>query len=402
MHKTLHLTTLILVLTLTHVPKAFALPPNTGPQSADWVQANKNVGQFLRGHTDVLKAESKAKSKASSLQSASPNSAKYSPLALAEAKRLALESRPSLFLVGTESLVDRNQQSIEVTELMTHIEQAWVNAVGAELILKFEFDATEATKIAEELAIRMGTVGNWEVSKVIEVNLKAATQRLKLVEVQQQTARARQELVNLVMTDSFTLPNELPAIRGLGARSDLNTTASELAKVRLKHLPDYEGRLITLKRLETSVGQPAIDQWQSYASNQIAVALKNQTPATITIDRTKILWNDDLKEVLHLREALNQLEWQTATTIAIAQTEIKSRHMQVAILNQNFVPLSVQSEEEAIYKYNGMFIGTWELLDQYRAKIEANISLVSAQLAYWNAEYAYAAYLAGAAYAPVK
>jgi hypothetical protein len=408
MHKTLNLTALILVLACTQVPTAFALPPDTYPQSADWAQANKNVGQFSRGHSDVLKAETKSKAK-STLTSIQPGAdltssapAQYNPLTLAEAKRLALESRPSLFLMGTERLVDKNQQAIEVFELMAKIERAWVNAVGSELILKFEYDVTEATLIAQELALRMGKVGNWEASKVIDVSLMVAAQQLKLVEVQKQTANARQELVNLMMTDSFTLPNKLPAIRGLGARTDLQTSASELAKKRLKRLPDYEGRLITLKRLEASVGQPVIDQWQSFASNQILTALTNQTPNTITIDRVKILWQDDLKEVLHQREALNQLAWQTASTIAIAQTEIKSRHRQVNILNQELVPLSVQSEEEAIYKYNGMFIGTWELLDHYRAKIEANIDLVSAQLAYWNAEYAYAAYLAGANYAPSK
>jgi hypothetical protein len=204
------------------------------------------------------------------------------------------------------------------------------------------------------------------------------------------------------MTDSFTLPNALPIIRGLGARSDLNATASELAKIRLQHLPSHEGQLLALKQLEITVGQPAIDQWHLYASNQISTALTNQNPAAITIDRTKILWQSDLKELLHQRETLKELEWQTATTIAKAQTDVKSRHIQVTLLSQELVPLYVQSEEEAIYKYNGMFIGTWELLDQYRAKIEANISLVSAQIAYWNAEYAYAAYLAGAAYVPAK
>ena len=402
MQKTLNLSAFILVLALAPLPQAFASPPDADPQSADWVQANKNVGQFLRGHIDVLKAESKSKAKSSQPASATTSPAQYSPLTLEEAKRLALQARPSLFLVGSESLVDQNQQSIKVTELMTHVERAWVNAVGSELILKFENDATESTKIAQELALRMGKVGNWEASKVIDVSLQAAAQQLKLVEVQQKTANARQELVNLIMTDSFTLPNELPAIRGLGARSDLNTSASELAKMRLNRLPDYEGRLIALKRLEASVGQPAIDQWQSFASAQISTALTNQTHSAMTVDRVKILWQDDLKAVLHQREALNELTWQTATTIAMAQTEIKSRHMQVNILNQELVPLSNQSEEEAIYKYNGMFIGTWKLLDHYREKIEANIALVSAQLAYWNAEYAYAAYLAGASYAPAK
>jgi len=404
MQKTLNLTALILVLAFASVPHAFASQPNADPQSSDWVQANKNVGQFLRGHADVLKAESKAKTSTQQPDSQAKLtlSEKYSPLTLADAKQLALESRPSLFLVGTESLVDRNQQSIEITALITHVEQAWVNAVGTERILKFEFDATEATNIAEELALRMGKVGNWEASKVIDVSLKAAAQRLKLVDVQKQTSHARQELVNLLMTNSFTLPNELPTIRGLAARSDLNTSSNDLAKVRLKHMPSYESQLLILNRLEATVGKPAIDQWQSYASKQITIALTSQTPAAITIDRTKILWHDDLKEWLHQRETLKELEWKTTTTIAIAQTEIKTRHMQVTLLSQEFVPLSVQSEEEAIYKYNGMFIGTWELLDQYRAKIEANISLVSAQIAYWNAEYAYAAYLAGATYTPAK
>ena len=47
---------------------------------------------------------------------------------------------------------------------------------------------------------------------------------------------------------------------------------------------------------------------------------------------------------------------------------VKSRHAETLLLANEILPLAVQAEEEAVYQYNGMFISTWQLLAQFRAK----------------------------------
>lgn len=370
--------------------------PGASAQASDWRQANDEVGKFLRGHIDILRAEAR-----SSAAPATGETLKQGePLTLLQAKRLMLQARPSLFTSGGDSAAERNAHAVAVTESLAALSRAWVQAVGAQRLLQLQQDSTEAAEIADELAQRMGKIGNWGADRVMAVGLQTSAERLKLLQAREKAAQTRAALAKWVMNDGFGLPEQLPALRGIGARQDLHASPTQLAQERLKRLPSYESDLALLARLEAAAGQGPLKEWENFAQLRVNALLEGQGPGALTVDRTAVLWNHDMREVLHKRESMAALSQEVASTVAVAQAAVKSRHAETLLLANDFVPLAEQAEEEAVYQYNGMFISTWQLLDQFRARVAVEMALIESQMRYWDAEYAFEAYLAGAPYHP--
>lgn len=367
-------------------------------QSADWSQANQQVGKFLRGHIDILRAEARAASGSSGSDRADAVSSNGPELTLELARQMALQARPSLFTVGALSPLEQSVQIANVTELLADVERAWVQAIGTQMLLKHQENATEAARIGYELAQRMGKVGNWGLDRVVAAGLQAQSEELRRLQSIEQAAQARQALISWVMTEDFRLPSALPAIGGIGARHDLRTSPEQLAIDRLNLMPDYASSRATLDRARSAAGNGAIEQWKNYAQSRIESVARGERPLSLAVEPGSVLWTHAIQEALQQEQAIALREESTRATIARAQTEVKFLHAQVMLLGNEMLPLARQAEEEAVFQYNGMFISTWSLLDQYRSRVSAEIDYVRAQMDYWDAVYAYQAYLAGAPY----
>lgn len=365
-------------------------------QPSNWRQANDAVGKFLRGHIDILKSEAKSRTAAAPTDTSDQGA----PLTLPQAKRLMLAARPSLFTSGGDSVAERNAHAVSVNEALAALSRAWTQAVGAQRLLKLQEGATEAAEIANELGQRMGTVGNWGADRVLAVGLQASAERLKLSQAQENVVRTKAALAQWVMTDAFVLPEKLPSLRGVGARQDLTTNPAQLAQERLKRLPNYDSDLAILRALEATAGPGPLKAWETFAQSRVSALLDGQGTSALTVDTTEVLWNHDMRAVLRQRESMAASQQQAISTMAVAQAAVKARHAETILLTNEFVPLAMQAEEEAVYQYNGMFISTWQLLGQFRSRTAVEMALTESQMRYWDAEYAFEAYLTGTPYYP--
>lgn len=365
-------------------------------QMSNWRQANDAVGKLLRGHVDILKSEAKTRKAVAPADTSNQGS----PLTLPQAKRLMLEARPSLFTSGGDSAAERNAHAVSVNEALSAISRAWTQAVGAQRLLKLQEGATEAAEIANELGQRMGKVGNWGADRVLAVGLQASAERLKLSQAQENAVRTKAALAQWVMTDAFVLPEQLPALRGIGARLDLTANPAQLAQERLKRLPNYNSDLVMLRALEATAGPGPLKAWETFAQSRVSALLDGQGTSALTVDTTEVLWNHDMRAVLRQRESMAASQQQAISTMAVAQAAVKARHAETILLTNEFVPLAMQAEEEAVYQYNGMFISTWQLLEQFRSRTAVEMALTESQMRYWDAEYAFEAYLTGTPYYP--
>lgn len=365
-------------------------------QMSNWRQANDAVGKFLRGHVDILKSEAKS-GKAPALADTSNQGV---TLTLPQAKRLMLEVRPSLFTSGGDSAAERNAHEVSVRESLSAVSRAWTQAVAAQKRRQLQEGATEAAEIANELGQRMGKVGNWGADRVLAVGLQASAERLKLLQAQENAVQTKAALAQWVMTDAFALPEQLPELRGIGARQDLTTNPAQLAQARLMRLPNYDSDLAMLKALEEVAGPGPLKTWETFAQSRISALLDGQGASALTVDTTAVLWNHDMRAVLRKRESMAASQQQAISTMAVAQAAVKARHAETMLLANEFVPMAIQAEEEAVYQYNGMFISTWQLLEQFRSKTAVEMALTESQMRYWDAEYAFEAYLAGTPYYP--
>ena len=394
-----HVACLIVVLstTLTAVVQAQAQEP---VQLPDWRAANDAVGKFLRGHIDIVRAESRSGS-VSPVAPDAPNTNKGDAISLDQAKKLALRAKATdLFLVPGQSVVERQAQAIAVTELLFEVESVWLGAVGHQVLLQLQQDATEAATIASELASRMGVIGNWGADRVLAVQMQAKAEELKLLNAQNAARQSLLQLESILMTPDVAVPPSLPALRGLAARADLRASSDELASERLSRIPNYATRLVELERWQTQASAEALAQWTQYSNEQIDAAIKSGDSSVLVIDPTKLLWNHSVKEALHSAAYTAELQASTRNTVAQAQAAVISSHQQAMLLANDFVPLAMQAEEEAVYQYNGMFISTWNLLEQYRARVQVQIAAVNAQMLFLQTDAAFKAYMAGADYRP--
>ena len=379
---------------------AFAQSSSAVEQSANWRTANDLVGKNLRGHIDILRAE-QSKGNTSSSQAAHPVNqpkARSAGLTLDEAKRIALANRPDLFAKGSESVAERIALASNTTQFLMQVERAWIEAVGQALLLQKQEQATEAADIAYELALRMQKLGNWPKDRALGMGREAINEQIKLIQARQSALEAKNQLSMLLMLEQFELPTSLPEIRGIGSRDDLRRDATALAMERLDRLPNYASSVLSLAKREQAIGETALSGWSQHAKTSVATAISQQNLQALAIDRSKILWNHDIEKVLLERNELASLRLDNITTMMIAQHTVRARHAEVMAIANQSLPLARESEEEAVYRYNGMFISTWDLLNVVRQRIATEMTLTDSQMRYWAAEYAFKAFLSGAPY----
>ena len=369
-------------------------------QSANWRTANDLAGKNLRGHIDILKAE-QSKGKTSASQSGNAvNRPKVSSagLTLDEAKRIALANRPDLFAKGSESVAEKIALSSNATLFLMQVERAWIEAVGQALLLQKQEQSTEAADIAYELALRMQKVGNWPKDRALGIGREATNEQVRLIQARQTALESKKQLSLLLMLEQFELPTSLPEIRGIGSRDDLRRDATALAMERLDRLPNYASSILSLAKREQAIGETTLSGWSQHAKASAATAVSQQNLQALAIDRSKLLWNHDVEKVLMERNELASIRLDNITTMMIAQHAVRARHAEVMAIANQSLPLARESEEEAIYRYNGMFISTWDLLSVVRQRIATEMALIDSQTRYWEAEYAFKAYLSGAPY----
>lgn len=377
---------------------AFAQSSSAVDQSANWRTANDLVGKNLRGHIDILRAE-QSKGNTSSSQATHPVNqpkARSAGLTLDEAKGIALSNRPDLFAKGSESVAERIALASNTTQFLMQVERAWIEAVGQALLLQKQEQATEAADIAYELALRMQKLGNWPKDRVLGIGREAINEQIKLIQARQSALEAKNQLSLLLMLEQFDLPNSLPDIRGIGSRNDLRRDATALAMERLDRLPNYASSILSLAKREQAIGESALSAWSQHAKTSAAMAISQQNFQALSIDRSKLLWNHDIEKFLIEQNDLASQRLDNITTMMVAQHTVRARHAEVMAIANQSLPLARESEEEAVYRYNGMFISTWDLLNVVRQRIATEMALTDSQMRYWEAEYAFKAFLSGA------
>lgn len=379
---------------------AFSQSSSAVDQSANWRTANDLVGKNLRGHIDILRAE-QSKGNTSSSQATHPVNqpkARSAGLTLDEAKGIALSNRPDLFAKGSESVAERIALASNTTQFLMQVERAWIEAVGQALLFQKQEQATEAADIAYELALRMQKLGNWPKDRVLGIGREAINEQIKLIQARQSALEAKNQLSLLLMLEQFDLPNSLPDIRGIGSRNDLRRDATALAMERLDRLPNYASSILSLAKREQAIGETALSAWSQHAKTSAAMAISQQNFQALSIDRSKLLWNHDIEKFLIEQNDLASQRLDNITTMMIAQHTVRARHAEVMAIANQSLPLARESEEEAVYRYNGMFISTWDLLNVVRQRIATEMALTDSQMRYWEAEYAFKAFLSGAPY----
>lgn len=364
-----------------------------------WRNANSEVGRFSRGHIDILKAERGRIEQDSNLSTGAFKEDPAAPeLTQEAARRTVLLAHADVLSGQAVSGLEKYARDAQLLELLQTTQKLWIDAVSAKEQLTIQARIAEAASVSLALAKRMEKVGNWGRNRLIDVEISYQSARNQLLLAEQVAFNNRQKLFTQLGSDQWRLPNGLPKPPGRSGVPELLTPLDQQQAELFARHPRYSLIEKEVQYFEQIVGPAMLSQWQEQIDRLVDLST-SWTSSIPTLDRTKILWNHDLDKAIKARAELHRMRMQTKSDLQQAREHLRATHTQASDILSTLQTLVGSAEEEAIMRYNGMFISTWELIAKAQAKMQAELAVVQAKQSFWLALADMRAFLAGAPYA---
>jgi len=370
------------------------------PSSPTWQDANRAVGEFPRGHVDLLRWEQKNMPPRPDL----PAHPAAGQLTLAFAMRLALQDEALWLKPGmssAESAVVRQQ----VAAVRLDVQRLWVNAVVARQSVAHSGDVLAVAQAGAELGQRMAQVGNWSRARQMEQELTLWDARARADKAQLQADRALQALwqrigagmTPLALAQQLPphLPVDLPAHSPVDVQAELSLEAvtalqSQALQAHLRWPRDE------LQARRLSAGQGLTAQELQAAQQALQALAGQELPMW---DPRTMRWGHAFENALQARLQADRLARQVRADVqnAVAAFRLASQtaqHTQAQVLR-----LHTELSQETLLRYNGMLKSTWDLLASVRTRIDSVDAALQAQRQLWLAHADLMAVLAGLPYA---
>ncbi|MGH8618634.1 MAG: hypothetical protein ACREUW_13160 [Burkholderiales bacterium] len=373
-------------------------PSHVGQAVGDWRDANDAAGRNPRGHVDILRAEEAKERRAAIVKDASGAPV----LELSAALRRALLTRPDLMAVPGMSEQELRKLRIGIAELRHAVQRAWTGAVLADEQWRRQRSMQEASDIGLELAQRMTQVGNWSRARGLETELDTWRMRGQTLRSGQTAAGAREALVRLVGEGEWRLPETVPPPPALSTLSESRAPIEELEAQALRNHSRWlqlEQEALWRERASTPSQLAA---WRSSAASMVDRAL--QAADAGGIDALPLPQFDPARQ--RLPHALESAVLGRAEADALARTvrsQVREAHRQLiathALAEQSAGEvrrLTTALQEETLLRYNGMLVGTWDLLASAQARLQSEMAVAQARRDFWLALASLQALLAGA------
>ncbi|GAB3190317.1 hypothetical protein GCM10027292_24900 [Hydrogenophaga aquatica] len=274
----------------------------------DWRQANETVGQYPRGHADVLRWENAQAPAASAGHGPAPAFALASaPDAVRAAWAVHRDLNPVLARLDSQTvghiaaghwgMIDPSLQRRlhgfdELLDVAATTRKAWFSAVAARQTVQHLEDALTAAEAAAELGRRMVSVGNWSRYQQAPFELSETSAKLALKRARLATRQAEWALLKAMGLDTVheqvALPDRLP---------DAPHTAMDEAALQQRlaalqgHLPTAQSRKARVNAMQAYAAYAAsVETYHSYRVN----VLKQQE---LISEETLLRYNGMLESV---------------------------------------------------------------------------------------------------------
>ena len=288
----------------------------------------------------------------------------------------------------------------QVLALAADTRRAWLRAVAARQVLAAHERMHEAAQVGGELATRMAKVGNFsrlQQARQLSVQHDSAAQ---LARARLAAALESEQLARLMglwgPQAQLALPDRLPA---LPAANDLRRGDDAEATALRERLDLRALRRDLDSAAERSgwVGVGAVfgDLGLSYSRNTATERANGHSEVTRgwELDIALPLFDWGGAATAGARAELQRSAAQLRATALDARSQARSswlRYRTAWDLAQQqraeVLPLSQLRQDEAVLRYNGMFISTWELLAQARATTQAVATGTEMQRDFWLTE----------------
>lgn len=367
--------------------------------SRQWRQANTEVGRHLRGHIDLLKAERGRLNTDPNISVGAFKEYSVAPeLSEDAARKAVLVLHADVVADQAIGEMERYRRDAQILEILQNTQKLWIQAVAAKEQLLIQQRIAEAASISLELARRMEKVGNWGRNRLVDIEIGYQTARNQLLVADQAAFNSRQKLATQIGTHAWKLPNALAQPISQQHLPELQTPLDDQFKQLLARHPQYLLLEKEAQYYERIVGPVVLEEWRAHLSS-ILEQSASWTQRIPTVDRTKIIWSHNLEKAIQTRASALRLSIQTKSDLQQAREHLRAAETQASDIMNRLQKLYLSAEEEALMRYNGMFISTWELISKAQAKMQAELSTAQAKQVYWLALADIRSLLAGASYA---
>lgn len=405
----------------THHHSSPAVTPDKtapAPATESWTRANDNVGQFRRGHIDLLRWE---QNNTPSTSREGPVVAARAPLTLARALQMAMQDQPRWLGRASMSTAELARLNAQSQERVLQVRRAWIEAVAARQSADYSRQVLQAAEAGAELAERMARLGNWSRARQMqeELLLWDARARLQNAELQAlQSALALWQLTGDPPSDGQAphhRPTHLSAHTGPQPHSPDKAAPSAApqtwpAWLQLPPLPDLPApEDMTLATLEERAlaAHPAWNVAQADAQRLLAAehavsltqarqvmaraAASTHTeasdPSRAPLPQLprRAPWSHNAEAALQAQADAEALQRRIRADVRVAQAAYDSARTQAAHSRNEVLRLHTALQQESQLRYNGMLSSTWDLLASARQRIQSVDAAHQAQRQAWLA-----------------
>jgi outer membrane protein TolC len=362
-----------------------------------WREANERVGEFPRGHIDLLKWEQRNLPPAGASDRSGP------ALTADEAVRRALRLHPGLFGAPPANAVQARERHQALLARITEVRQAWQDAVLAAQALALQQARGEVADSGAELGRRMVQAGNWSQGRLLREQVTQAREGLALLQARQTERTARERLARAlglsnageVAALAQQLPAELPEPPATLDTPDLDALA---ARVIAADAALGQQRLDTARQVG-ALPAGVLPQLAQARETSVASLPPDGLPGSApVITDTRLTRDHALGETAEAQAALAMAESERRSQAREAWGRLQDQHALARQTGAVLLPLVTAQEHETLLRYNGMLQSTWELLDATRERIAATAAAAQARHAYWTAWLDWQLLLAGGPY----
>lgn len=354
-------------------------PPILAP-ALSWPQANESVGQFPRGHLDLLRWEQQ--NMPAQPQERAPATGPQA-LTLNKALTLALQDQPQWLLRPGMSGLEQAELHHRLQSRVLQVQRAWTAAVADTQSAKYSRQVLSTAEAGAELAERMARLGNWSRARQMQEELLLWDARTGLQNAELQALQSVQNLWQLVgqhMSVS-ALTEALPVLPELSTHT--LDTLDALEQQALAAHPQWTTAQMHASRLvqEQSANSLALLR-QSLA--QATPLLKEGTVSAARLS-ANTPWSHSTEKALQTQLDADALQRQIRADVRVAHAAYKMARQQAAHSRSEVQRLYTALEEESLLRYNGMLKSTWDLLASARQRIQSVNAAHQAQRQAWLA-----------------
>nr|WP_316639747.1 TolC family protein [uncultured Roseateles sp.] len=283
--------------------------------------------------------------------------------------------------------------TMEMLSLAAESRKAFYLAVAAEQSVRYLRDVKAAADAGAELGRRMAQAGNWTKLQQAREHGFYSEAALNVARAEQARVAARERLIRLLglwgAQTGFSLPERLPDLPAtLQERPDIEqfAMARRLDVQAARQQVEATAKGLGLSRVTRFVNALEFG-YQRNNSNEAP----RQTGYEISVEIPLFDWGE--ARVARAEAVYMQSVHRAAQTAIEARSEVREAYLGYASAwdiarhyRDDVVPTAKRISDENLLRYNGMFIGVFELLADARSQITAVNASIEALRDFWMAQ----------------